>query len=60
MTQSSQMPALAPEDAGTAKTVANHLYQSFCYHRPKKALDDSATISPRPERGSIFHGGLAK
>lgn len=45
MTQSSQMPALAPEDAGTAKTVANHLYQSFCYHRPKKALDDSATIS---------------
>lgn len=45
MTQSSQMPALAPEDAGTAKTVTNHLYQSFCYRRPKKALDDSATIS---------------
>lgn len=53
MTQSSQMPALAPEDAGTAKTVANHLYQSFCYRGPKKAL-------PRPERGSAFRGGLAK
>lgn len=54
MTQSSQMPALAPEDAGTAKTVTNHLYQSFCYRGPKKALDDSATISTQAREGGVF------